>query len=34
MAVLDKQDYINKVENLLEQRDTCRTLTPDPTKAE
>ena len=32
MAVINKQDYINKVENLIEQRDTYRTLTTQPTR--
>ena len=34
MVVLDKQDYINKAEHLIEQWDPYRTLTTDLTKKE
>ena len=32
MVVLNKPDYMNKVGNILEQQDTYRILTTDPTK--
>ena len=32
MVVLEKQDYINKAEDLLGQNDSYRTLAADPTK--
>ena len=34
MVVVDKQDYISKVEDLLEQSDTCRILVSDPVKGQ